>query len=120
VEDANRALVEAHNTIIDNRHIRVEQARVNRTLFIAKFNRSQPDQVSILLITGRTSNGCICDNLRFLTFSKQVRETLQRYGPIEELTLLQNYQTGRSKGCGFVKFCFREDAIKAFLVSVQT
>ncbi|KAJ3416298.1 hypothetical protein HDV05_002238 [Chytridiales sp. JEL 0842] len=88
VEDAARALVEAHNTVIDNRHIRVEQARVNRTLFIAKFNRSQPDQV---------------------------REVLQRYGPIEDLTLLQDYQTGKSKGCGFVKYCFREDAIKAFL-----
>ncbi|KAI9340163.1 hypothetical protein DFJ73DRAFT_797872, partial [Zopfochytrium polystomum] len=89
VQDAARALIEAHNTIVDNRHIRVEQARVNRTLFIAKFSRSQSEQL--------------------------VRETLSRYGPIEDLTLLQNYQTGKSKGCGFVKYCFREDAIKAFL-----
>ncbi|KAI8835528.1 hypothetical protein BC829DRAFT_448141 [Chytridium lagenaria] len=88
VEDAKRALVEAHNTVVDSRHIRVEQARVNRTLFIAKFNRTQPEAV---------------------------REVLEKYGPVEDVTLLKNYQTGRSKGCGFVKYCFREDAIKAFL-----
>ncbi|KAJ3213553.1 hypothetical protein HDU67_002763 [Dinochytrium kinnereticum] len=88
VEDAKRALEEAHNTVVDNRHIRVEQARVNRTLFIAKFNRTQPEVV---------------------------REVLGQYGPVEDLTILQNYQTGKSKGCGFVKYCFREDAIKAFL-----
>ncbi|KAJ3110418.1 hypothetical protein HDU96_006637 [Phlyctochytrium bullatum] len=86
VEDAKRALVEAHNTVVDNRHIRVEQARVNRTLFIAKFNRSQPESV---------------------------RPILEQFGPVEDLTLLHNYQTGKSKGCGFVKYCYREDAIKA-------
>ncbi|KAJ3104952.1 hypothetical protein HDU97_008700 [Phlyctochytrium planicorne] len=88
INDAKRALVEAHNTVVDNRHIRVEQARVNRTLFIAKFNR---------------------------TAAENVRDVLEEYGPVEDLTLLQNYQTGKSKGCGFVKYCFREDAIKAFL-----
>ncbi|KAJ3327670.1 hypothetical protein HDU76_011354 [Blyttiomyces sp. JEL0837] len=89
VEDANKALTEAHNTIIDNRHIRVEHARVNRTLFIAKFSRTQSES--------------------------HVRGILEKFGPLEDLTLLQNYQTGRSKNCGFVKYCFREDAIKAFL-----
>ncbi|KAJ3079139.1 hypothetical protein HK102_004000 [Quaeritorhiza haematococci] len=89
VEDAKRALVEAHNTIVDGRHIRVEQARVNRTLFIAKFNRSMTEP--------------------------QLKETLEKYGQVEDLTILQNYQTGRSKGCGFVKFCYREDAIRAYL-----
>jgi len=39
------------------------------------------------------------------------------FGPIEDLTMLQNYQTGRCKGCGFVKFSYREDAIRAFVVS---
>ncbi|ORX89985.1 hypothetical protein K493DRAFT_305307 [Basidiobolus meristosporus CBS 931.73] len=69
VHDAKRALTEAHHTILDGRHIRVEQARVNRTLFIAKISRSLNEE---------------------------------------------NYQTGRSKGCGFVKFCYRDDAIRAY------
>ncbi|KAJ3282198.1 hypothetical protein HK104_011047, partial [Borealophlyctis nickersoniae] len=95
IDDARRALIEAHNTLVDNRHIRVEQARVNRTLFIAKFNKNLNEQADM---------------------EAQLREILERYGPVEDLTVLQNYQTGRSKGCGFVKFCYREDAIKAFLV----
>ncbi|KAJ3195908.1 hypothetical protein HK101_010665, partial [Irineochytrium annulatum] len=89
VDDAKRALVEAHNTVVDNRHIRVEQARVNRTLFIAKFPRIHTEAT--------------------------IREILERHGPVEDLTILQNYQTGRSKGCGFVKYAYREDAIRAFL-----
>ncbi|EEB06861.1 RNA-binding protein M [Schizosaccharomyces japonicus yFS275] len=34
-EDASRALAEAHNTLLDGRYIRVEQARMNRTIWIA-------------------------------------------------------------------------------------
>ncbi|KAK9712554.1 hypothetical protein K7432_007073 [Basidiobolus ranarum] len=88
VHDAKRALTEAHHTILDGRHIRVEQARVNRTLFIAKISRSLNEE--------------------------ELRNILEEYGPLEDLTILQNYQTGRSKGCGFVKFCYRDDAIRAY------
>ncbi|KND02844.1 hypothetical protein, variant [Spizellomyces punctatus DAOM BR117] len=101
VEDSKHALVEAHNTVIDGRHIRVEQARVNRTLFIAKFNKSVAEYVQ--------------DANDVKAVTSQLRQILERYGPVEDLTILQNYQTGRSKGCGFVKFCFREDAIRAYL-----
>ncbi|KAJ3033495.1 hypothetical protein HDV00_006311 [Rhizophlyctis rosea] len=94
IEDARRALIEAHNTSLDGRNIRVEQARVNRTLFIAKFNKSLAEGVDV---------------------EKQLKEFLEKFGPVEDLTVLQNYQTGRSKGCGFVKYCYREDAIRAFL-----
>lgn len=45
---------------------------------------------------------------------------LAKYGPIEDITILQNYHTGKSKGCGFIKFCYRDDAIKAFLVRSQS
>ncbi|KAJ3163074.1 hypothetical protein HDU86_002243 [Geranomyces michiganensis] len=95
--DARRALFEAHNTILHGRYIRVEQARVNRTLFVAKFTKTigemrDPSEIKLHLL-----------------------RILESYGPIEDLTVLQNYQTGRSKGCGFVKFCYREDAIKAFM-----
>lgn len=83
-------MTEAHNTILDNRHIRVEQAKVNRTLFIAKFQRNTSDRL--------------------------LKEILERHGPVEELTILQNYATGKPKGCGFVKYKYREDAIRAYLV----
>ncbi|KAJ3011700.1 hypothetical protein HKX48_006703 [Thoreauomyces humboldtii] len=91
VRDARRALVEAHNTVIHNRYIRVEQARVNRTLFIAKFTKTIGE------------------------VGREFSDAKKRYGPVEDLTILQNYQTGRSKGCGFIKYCYREDAIKAYL-----
>ncbi|KAJ3046336.1 hypothetical protein HK097_000958, partial [Rhizophlyctis rosea] len=94
IEDARRALQEANNTMLAGRSIRVEPARVNRTLFIAKFSKTLSDQMDM-----RT----------------QLNDILSRFGPIEELTILQNYQTGRSKGCGFVKYSFREDSIRAFL-----
>ncbi|RUS27309.1 hypothetical protein BC938DRAFT_483445 [Jimgerdemannia flammicorona] len=89
VTDAKHALTEAHNSLVDGRHIRVEQARVNRTLFIGKFGRNLNED--------------------------DIRDMLSRYGSIEDITILQNYHTGKSKGCGFVKFCYRDDAIKAFL-----
>ncbi|KAI9143454.1 hypothetical protein BKA69DRAFT_1123237 [Paraphysoderma sedebokerense] len=89
VSDAHRAMTEGHNTVLDNRHIRVEQARVNRTLFLAKFPKTLTEEA--------------------------LRRQLEKYGPLEDVTILQNYQTGRSKGCGFVKFQFREDAIRAYL-----
>lgn len=38
-------MVEAQNTIVDGRHIRIEQARVNRTLFIHRFSRGTTEQV---------------------------------------------------------------------------
>ncbi|KAI8592238.1 hypothetical protein BDZ88DRAFT_504812 [Geranomyces variabilis] len=97
IRDAKRALVEAHNTVLHGRYIRVEQARVNRTLFVAKFTKT------------------IGDVRDPSDIKSHVMRILETYGSIEDLTVLQNYQTGRSKGCGFVKFCYREDAIKAFI-----
>lgn len=41
-------MVEAHNTVIEGRHIRVEQARVNRTLFIGRLNRTMNEEVYLV------------------------------------------------------------------------
>ncbi|RIA85788.1 hypothetical protein C1645_741312 [Glomus cerebriforme] len=87
--DARRALVEAHNTVIEGRHIRVEQARVNRTLFIGRLNRSMSEE--------------------------DIRKLLEPYGATEDIHLLRTYSTGKSKGCAFVKFCYRDDAIRAYM-----
>jgi len=40
-------MAEAQNTVIDGRHIRIEQARVNRTLFILRFGRNTTEQVAL-------------------------------------------------------------------------
>jgi RNA recognition motif-containing protein len=74
---------------------------VNRTLFIAKLSRHSEEQV-------------------FSSFSshnfKEIRRTLEEFGPLEDFTLLKEHRTGKSRGCGFVKYAYREDAIKAFSV----
>ncbi|KNE70459.1 hypothetical protein AMAG_14586 [Allomyces macrogynus ATCC 38327] len=89
VDDARAALDESHDTIIDGRHIRVEQARVNRTLFLAKLPKTLSDDA--------------------------LQKYLERWGRVEDVTLLTNQTTGKSKGCGFAKFRYREDAIRAYL-----
>lgn len=48
-DDAKRALREAHNTVIDGRHIRVEKARVNRTLYISRIGQPLEEQVLLFL-----------------------------------------------------------------------
>ncbi|CAI2178498.1 20253_t:CDS:10 [Funneliformis geosporum] len=87
--DAKKALVEAHNTVVEGRRIRVEQARVNRTLFIGRLNRTMNEE--------------------------DIREILEPYGDTEDVHLLRTYSTGKSKGCAFVKFCYRDDAIRAYM-----
>ncbi|CAG8500760.1 7099_t:CDS:2 [Paraglomus occultum] len=94
INDAEVALKEAHNSWINGRQIRVEKARVNRTLFVAKLN---PDHVE-----------------------EEIRSILEQFGPLEEISIPKNFNTGRNKGCGFVKFCYRDDAIAAFNSLRQT
>jgi len=88
VEEAENALEQTNGTILDNRRLRVEKAKVNRTLFLAKL----PKELS----------------------NNQLREIVQEYGQVESVTIIKNHQTNKSKGCGFVKFVYREDAIEAF------
>jgi hypothetical protein len=40
------------------------------------------------------------------------------FGPVENVTIIKNHQTNKSKGCGFVKFVYREDAMDAFAVTI--
>jgi len=88
IESADLALSSAANQSLDGRRIRVERARVNRTLFIAKIDRN-------------LSSG-------------QIREIMEEHGEVENVTLIKSYHTQKSKGCGFVKYLYREDANKAF------
>ncbi|CAG8595634.1 1080_t:CDS:2, partial [Racocetra fulgida] len=89
IEDAQRALTEAHNSIVDGRHIRVEKAKVNRTLLIGRFSRDMKED--------------------------DITKLLAPYGATEDIHILKDFRTGQSRGCAFVKFCYREDAISAYM-----
>ncbi|KAJ1554001.1 hypothetical protein HK405_006289 [Cladochytrium tenue] len=88
IADAKRAMQEATGSLLDSRPIRIEQAKVNRTLFL-KFGSH-------------------------FTY-EQILGVLEEHGPVEHLSILHDKETGLSKGCGFAKFFSREHAIKAFL-----
>lgn len=87
-EDATNALQNSTKPL-DGRRLRIEKAKVNRTLFIAKLDRS-------------------------LTNS-QLREIAEEYGQVESVSIIKNHQTNKSKGCGFIKYVYREDAMDAFV-----
>jgi len=89
IEQADEALQHSVNETIDGRRLRVERAKVNRTLFVAKMDRT---------ISGA-----------------QLREIIEEFAPVESVTIIKNHHTNKSKGCGFVKFLYREDAMEAFM-----
>ncbi|KAF9936905.1 hypothetical protein BGZ65_001948 [Modicella reniformis] len=89
IEDAQRAMAEAQNTVIDGRHIRIEQARVNRTLFILRFGRNTTEQ--------------------------EITEVLEQYGPVEDVSVFHDLGPARSKRYAFAKFAYRDDAIRAYM-----
>ncbi|GJJ77722.1 hypothetical protein EMPS_10081 [Entomortierella parvispora] len=90
VEDAQRAMAEAQNTIVDGRHIRIEQARVNRTLFIQRFTRETTEQ--------------------------DLKMYLEEFGPLEEVNIFHDRGFDhRFRRYAFAKFSYRDDAIKAYV-----
>ncbi|PRP82616.1 hypothetical protein PROFUN_04921 [Planoprotostelium fungivorum] len=87
VDQASIARLATHNRMLDGARIHIQKAKVNRTLFIAKMEKS---------IT-----------------SAELRDLMESYGRVDHVTIIKNHQTNKSKGCGFVKFLTRDDAIKA-------
>ncbi|CAO3609573.1 unnamed protein product [Cunninghamella echinulata] len=83
--DAKVALEEAHGTILDNRAIRCESARVNRTLCVTSIQ--QPLN------------------------KDDVYEELQIFGPIEEICIENNNMVP----VAYVRYHYRDDAIRAYL-----
>eukprot|EP01117_Protostelium_nocturnum_P013611 TRINITY_DN5098_c0_g1_i1.p1 TRINITY_DN5098_c0_g1~~TRINITY_DN5098_c0_g1_i1.p1 ORF type:complete len:448 (-),score=145.12 TRINITY_DN5098_c0_g1_i1:1293-2636(-) len=88
VELANQAILMAVSNTFEGKKVRVERAKVNRTLFIAKMEKS--------------------------ISSTQLRTIVEAYGPVDNVTIIKNHQTNKSKGCGFVKFLHREHATNAY------
>lgn len=73
---------------VDGRRLRVERAKVNRTLFVAKFSLS--------------------------LLPAELRKLAESFGEVESVTIIKHHVTNKSKGCGFVKYRYREDAADAF------
>ncbi|KAG5437670.1 hypothetical protein PCANB_000707 [Pneumocystis canis] len=106
-DDAKRALREAHNTVIDGRHIRVEKARVNRTLYISRIGQPLEEQVLFPFPLLYHSSHML----------KDVKNLLEPYGEIEDIVIpsSSNHMFRNNIGkCCFVRFAFRDDAIQAF------
>lgn len=90
--DSNKAIKLGNNSILDGRSLRCEAAKVNRTLFVNFFQ--------ILSV-------------------EEVKSTLSEFGEIEDYSSANNFGTinydrfNRSR-FWFVKFVYRDDAIRAF------
>ncbi|KAJ3253876.1 hypothetical protein HK103_007676 [Boothiomyces macroporosus] len=82
-QDADRAFVEAAGTVLHGRKIRIEKAKVNRTIYASRIKDMNEEQL---------------------------RSVFEQFGEIEDLQVLRDYATGDSKGSVFVKYCYREDA----------
>jgi len=87
-EEAALALEKTAESTLHGRKIRVEKARVNCTLFVAKLSKT-------------------------LT-NTELREMFEEFGAVESVSIIKNHHTQKSKGCGFVKFYDREHAQTAF------
>jgi RNA recognition motif-containing protein len=94
VDSANLALKNSNGKVLEGRRLRIEKAKVNRTLFLAKLNKSFNSQ--------------------------KLREICEEHGAVENVTIIKNHLTNKSKGCGFVKFAYREDAMEAFMALKNT
>lgn len=52
-------------------------------------------------------------NLSFRTTSDELKQLFSRVGTVESATVVQDRETGRSRGFGFVEMASREEALKA-------
>lgn len=84
VDDANKALADSERQRLDGQLIKIERAKVNSTLFCAKIPKS-------------------LDNAG-------LRAICEQFGLVERVAILFDPATFESKGCGFVKYMYREDA----------
>lgn len=59
--------------------------------------------------------------LSLYTTERDVRDFFSRYGPIDEVQVVHDHQTGRSRGFGFIYFHNKADAqeVSSSLVILQ-
>lgn len=56
--------------------------------------------------------------LSLYTGEKELKEMFGKFGPMEEVQVVYDHQTGRSRGFAFIYFEDREDAIDVSLLIV--
>lgn len=93
-EDSQLAILMGHNAELDGRQLRCEPAKVNRTLFLTVSEPSTSEQVQEIVSTYGETDLIVGST---------------RYGKV-----LRNKPLDDRKANWFVKFTYREDAIRAF------
>lgn len=111
-EEAKTALQKCQGVIIHGRPIRIEHARVNRTIFLSpKANEKTIDPiVSIVLAKRHTFQ---------LTVIKSLKSQVSKFGEVEDFLFAQSAQqllnaTEFLENEWFIRFAYRDDAIKAY------
>ncbi|CAO3661380.1 unnamed protein product [Umbelopsis ramanniana] len=89
-EDAEKALKEASGTVLNGRYIRCEPARVNRTIYLGKM----PENISKM----------------------EIQQLAESFGGIEDITLIKTTTIQSTTAGAFIRYQYRDDAIKAYLV----
>ncbi|KAJ1916607.1 hypothetical protein IWQ60_008052 [Tieghemiomyces parasiticus] len=87
-DDANAALNLAQGALLHDRHVRIERAKVNRTL--------------------------ICQVRDAAVTEEALRRTLAGYGDVEDALYWTEARRGAAATCAMVKYRYRECASKAF------
>ena len=57
--------------------------------------------------------------LSLYTGEKEVRELFSKYGPIEQVQVVYDHQTGRSRGFAFIYYEDTEDAIDVSVIKLE-
>lgn len=120
VQDANRALKESAGRLLNNRPIRVEMAKVNRTLLVRERNKLKENLSDLFLCRNFRQIGELEQVVRLggyleLIEKKKVPElsNTQRQLIFNNMQHLSNDDIDIAAKCWFVQFAFREDAISA-------
>ena len=99
-EDALNALSQAQGTTLNNRNIRCERAKVNRTVFIS-------------------SN--FAENLDNKLTVERVVDLMSKFGELEQVVpsrdqlYKKNYYPSEVANSWFIQYAYRDDAIRAYL-----
>lgn len=120
VQDANRALKESAGTLLNSRPIRVEMAKVNRTLFVRERNILKENMSDLFLCHNFIQIGeleqvvRLCDYLELIK-RKRVPELSNTQSQLifKNTKHFDNAENNIEVKCWFVQFAFREDAISA-------
>lgn len=119
-EDAHRALIESAGTLLNKRPVRVEMAKVNRTLFVKEIDIFNKELSDLSLFNNFTQIGELEQVLRLNDYAKLIKKSSvieptepQRQLILENINSFDDNDLNTVSGKWLVQFAFREDAISA-------